>query len=88
MESKKNKNRRKIEVIKELLTPTYPRILESLDEQNKKLRKRLAIELKKSRVKEKTLKEIKKDNFNLSREIENYIKDKEKTFSLKRRFFL
>ncbi len=61
--------KKKIASIKDLLSPTYPEFLECLNKENKELRKRLAVELKKSKAKEKTLKEIKRDNFNLAREI-------------------
>ena len=51
---------------------------ESIKE-NKVLRKRLSIELKKSRARERNLKELRKDNFNLSRQIQD-INNRERRF--------
>ena len=65
-------NKKKVEAIKDLLKPTYPRIIESLDKENKKLRKKLAIEIRKLRIREKYLEEVKRDNFKLAKEIDNY----------------
>ena len=44
---------------------------ESIKE-NKVLRKRLSIELKKSRAREKNLQELRKDNFNLSKQKQDH----------------
>ena len=65
-------NKKKIKAIEDLLTPTYPKIIKSLEEENEKLRKRLAIGIRKSRIREKCLEEVKKDNSKLAQEIDNY----------------
>ncbi len=65
-------NKKKIKAIEDLLTPTYPKIIKSLEEENEKLRKRLAIGIRKLRIREKCLEEVKKDNFKLAQEINNY----------------
>jgi len=46
-------NKKKIKAIEDLLTPTYPKIIKSLEEENEKLRKRLAIGIRKLRIREK-----------------------------------
>jgi|TARA_B100000959_G_C14942883_1_gene608598 hypothetical protein len=65
-------NKKKIKAIEDLLTPTYPKIIKSLEEENEKLRKRLAIGIRKLRIREKCLEEVKKDNSKLAQEIDNY----------------
>tara|TARA_B100000586_G_scaffold68348_1_gene47632 strand:+ start:283 stop:525 length:243 start_codon:yes stop_codon:yes gene_type:complete len=65
-------NKKKIKAIEDLLTPTYPKIIKSLEEENEKLRKRLATGIRKLRIREKCLEEVKKDNFKLAQEINNY----------------
>jgi len=61
---------------------------ESIKE-NKVLRKRLSIELKKSRVREKNLQELKKDNFNLSKQIQDHTKKiEEHTVNRYRKFYI
>ena len=57
--------------------------------QNKVLRKRLSIELKKSRAREKNLKELRKDNFNLSKQIQDHIKKiEDHTINRYRKFYI
>ena len=61
---------------------------ESIKE-NKVLRKRLSIELKKSRAREKNLQELRKDNFNLSKQIQDHIKKiEDRTINRYRKFYI
>ena len=61
---------------------------ESMKE-NKVLRKRLSIELKKSRAREKNLKELRKDNFNLSKQIQDHTKQiEDHTINRYRKFYI
>jgi len=61
---------------------------ESIKE-NKVLRKRLSIELKKSRAREKNLKELRKDNFNLSKQIQDHTKQiEDHTINRYRKFYI
>jgi len=77
----------RIKLIKKLLRPIYPeaalescsKSLKFINKENKVLRKRLSIELKKSRARERNLKELRKDNFNLSRQIQD-INNRERRF--------
>jgi len=66
-------NKKKVEAIKNLLTPTYPRIIKSLEEENEELRKKLSIEINKSKIREKYLEEVKVDNSRLAQEVEKHI---------------
>ncbi len=73
-------NKKKIKAIKDLLTPTYPRIIKSLEEENQELRKTLSIEISKSKIREKYLEEVKVDNSRLAKEVEDHINPQRKAY--------
>ena len=75
-------NKKKIKAIKDLLTPTYPRIIKSLEEENEELRKTLSIEISKSKIREKYLEEVKVDNSRLAKEVENHINQQGKAYKI------
>jgi|ETNmetMinimDraft_21_1059911.scaffolds.fasta_scaffold28622_3 hypothetical protein len=79
-------NKKKAEAIKDLLTPTYFKIIEKLEKENKYLKESIKEEKIKSerniRALNRALKEVKEDNRRLSKQIEDHINIRTKGFYL------